>query len=371
MMGVNIFLGEARGSGGTYLFFWRGQISLLTWLRLRGPVNHPSIILIPSTVMLNNTSNDTTRDTKAGLSSRAVRLARRNMCKNTDEDRPGHASATSPASPPSASTPSPVAPSPVASPSSPPMICPELTSHSPTVPPTVVGFKSNDECIQERYKSAIQNGDVIVLEGSPVASTAVVDWSLPGETSKYLGAYKDGKWHGEGTYTYDDGEKYVGAWKDGKMHGQGTWTYPDGQKYVGAWKDDKRHGEGTYIWPDGRKYVVAWKDGKMHGQGTYIWANGEKYVGAWKDDQMHGEGTYTWPNGDKYDGADIGAKYDPITKEEVYEWNGVWYLVDGSGPAGQRWRGQGHGSDWRPKSEEEEEYEVWYKTYTANVLTRL
>ena len=374
--------------------------------------------------MLNNTSNDTTRDNTAGLSARAVRLARRNMCKNTDEDRSGHASATSSASPPSATTPSPPSastPSPVAS-SSPPMIRPELTSHSPTVPPTVVGFKSNDECIQERYNSAIKNGDVIVLEGSPVASTVstvVVDWSLPGETSKYVGAWKDDRQHGEGTYTWADGRKYVGAWKDDQMHGQGTYTWPSGSKYVGAYKYGKRHGQGTYTWADGNKYVGAFKDDKRHGQGTYTWPSGRKYVGAYKDGKKHGQGTYTWADGRKYVGAfrdgkehgqgtviyadgrkyvgvwkddkmqgnngetinelkkkssithsDIGSKYNPITKEEIYEWNGIWYLVDGSGPAGQRWRGQGHGSDWRPNSEEEEEYEVWYEAYTANVLTR-
>ena len=290
------------------------------------------------------------------------------------------------------------------------MIRPELTSHSPIVPPTVVGFKSGDECIQERYNSAIKNGDVIVLEGSPVASTVstvVVDWSLPGETSKILGAYKDGKWHGEGTYTYDDGEKYD------RQHGQGTYTWADGRKYVGAWKDDQMHGQGTYTWPSGSKYVGAFKDNKKNGEGTYTWANGCTYVGAYKDGKKHGQGTETLPvvasmlehtrmvkstgkehtlgpmvasmleHGrmvksmgkehsllpmvDKYVGvwkddkmqgnngetinelkkkssithSDIGSKYDPITKEEVYEWNGVWYLVDGSGPAGQRWKRTG------------------------------
>ena len=28
--------------------------------------------------------------------------------------------------------------------------------------------------------------------------------------------------NGQGTMTTDDGTKYVGEWKDGKMHGQGT-----------------------------------------------------------------------------------------------------------------------------------------------------
>ncbi len=42
------------------------------------------------------------------------------------------------------------------------------------------------------------------------------------------------KEHGQGTWTYTEGEKYVGEWKDGKYNGQGTFTYPNGTKYVGA-----------------------------------------------------------------------------------------------------------------------------------------
>ena len=34
---------------------------------------------------------------------------------------------------------------------------------------------------------------------------------------KYVGEYKDGKQHGQGTKTYSDGEKYVGEWKEGRF----------------------------------------------------------------------------------------------------------------------------------------------------------
>jgi hypothetical protein len=48
--------------------------------------------------------------------------------------------------------------------------------------------------------------------------------------------------HGQGTYTWANGDKYVGAWKDDNMHGQGTKTFNatginSGMKHVGAWKD--------------------------------------------------------------------------------------------------------------------------------------
>ncbi len=33
----------------------------------------------------------------------------------------------------------------------------------------------------------------------------------------YEGELKDGKYDGQGTYTWSDGRKYVGEWKDGEM----------------------------------------------------------------------------------------------------------------------------------------------------------
>ena len=62
---------------------------------------------------------------------------------------------------------------------------------------------------------------------------------------------------------------------------------------MGGWKDGKQHGQGTYTYPDGDKYVGEHKDGEMNGQGTYTWSDGGKYVGESKDNEM-------W-NGTKYD----------------------------------------------------------------------
>ena len=71
----------------------------------------------------------------------------------------------------------------------------------------------------------------------------------------------------------------MGAFRDHKFHGQGTYyhladNYFKGDKYVGAFKDDKRHGQGTYTYANGGKYVGAYKDGKRHGQGIETFANG-------------------------------------------------------------------------------------------------
>ena len=90
------------------------------------------------------------------------------------------------------------------------------------------------------------------------------------------------------------GSTFVGERKDGKMHGQGTYTSSDGWTYVGEWKDDKMHGQGTYTHASGDVYVGERKDGKMHGQGTYTYASGDTYVGDWKEDKQYGQGTYTY-----------------------------------------------------------------------------
>ena len=62
--------------------------------------------------------------------------------------------------------------------------------------------------------------------------------------------------------THTDGVKYVGEYKDGKRHGQGTYTFPDGKKYVGGWKDSKYHGQGTLTSSDGKYFVGEFKDSK-------------------------------------------------------------------------------------------------------------
>ena len=88
--------------------------------------------------------------------------------------------------------------------------------------------------------------------------------TLPGAWGgEYVGELdEDGKAHGKGTCTCEDGEKYVGEYKDDKRNGQGTSTLADGRKYVGEWKDDKKNGQGTFTLADGSiDHAGEWKDG--------------------------------------------------------------------------------------------------------------
>ena len=103
---------------------------------------------------------------------------------------------------------------------------------------------------------------------------------------EYVGEWKDGQKHGQGTFNYSGVYQYVGEWKDGKENGHGTQTWADGDQYVGEWKDGQKHGQGTLTWADGDQYVGEWKDAQMHGQGTLTFADGDQLVGGWKDGQL-------------------------------------------------------------------------------------
>ena len=137
--------------------------------------------------------------------------------------------------------------------------------------------------------------------------------------SKYVGEWKDRKWHGEGTlYNTYGGVEQEGIFENNKFlyakslsprfiaqntptkkrrlppcpeqgvwnNCVGTFTYPDGNKYVGEWKNDKKHGQGTYAEADGSKYVGEWKDGIRYGQGTQTYADGRVAEGIFENNNF-------------------------------------------------------------------------------------
>jgi hypothetical protein len=75
----------------------------------------------------------------------------------------------------------------------------------------------------------------------------------------YVGEFKDNSFHGQGTYTYADGDEYSGKWSRGKKHGRGTLTFADGSgKIVGEWKDGSPFGSATFIFPLGDEVEGYW-----------------------------------------------------------------------------------------------------------------
>jgi TonB family protein len=100
-----------------------------------------------------------------------------------------------------------------------------------------------------------------------------------------------------GTIKSSIGYEYVGEFIDGKRHGQGAYTYLNGDRYVGQFKDDKFNGQGTFSFSIGDVYEGEFKDGKINGRGTLKFASGNKYVGQFKDEKRSGIGTLYSSNG--------------------------------------------------------------------------
>ena len=74
------------------------------------------------------------------------------------------------------------------------------------------------------------------------------------------GNTKNGLPNGQGKSIYPDGSMYLGEYKDGKFHGQGTETLPNGQ-LVGEYKDGKPWNVKGYD-KEGN-IIEKWVNGKM------------------------------------------------------------------------------------------------------------
>ena len=118
-------------------------------------------------------------------------------------------------------------------------------------------------------------------------------WSLPG----CPGSYNQNTWTNcVGTKINNPGEfqdKYVGEFKDGKAHGEGTVTFVgtiirDGKislekaTYVGEFKDGKVHGNGTLIFYDASQYIGEFKENRIDGKGAHTSSDGRVLNGVWE-----------------------------------------------------------------------------------------
>ena len=129
-------------------------------------------------------------------------------------------------------------------------------------------------------------------EGTFVGDHAYGMWA----GDKWVGEFKNGNFHGQGTYYFLEdtkfkGDKYVGEYWNGVKQGQGTYYFlannqSKGAIYVGEFKNNNKHGQGTYAYADGNRYVGEFKGGKRNGQGTYTYANGRVEEGIWENNKF-------------------------------------------------------------------------------------
>jgi hypothetical protein len=45
--------------------------------------------------------------------------------------------------------------------------------------------------------------------------------------------------HGQGAYSFSNGDRYVGGFENSTRSGYGIYTYTDGEEHRGEWKNDE------------------------------------------------------------------------------------------------------------------------------------
>lgn len=127
-------------------------------------------------------------------------------------------------------------------------------------------------------------------------------------TQKYVGEFKDGRRHGQGTLYLPLGRTLQGTWRDDEIV-EGTSTFADGTRYTGTWEFGYRHGKGELTYPDGRKYIGEFHGGNRDGQGTIMYPDGRVYTGEFKAGKRTGNGTMTYPDGRKKSGLFLDGEF--------------------------------------------------------------
>ena len=136
--------------------------------------------------------------------------------------------------------------------------------------------------------------------------------------------------HSFGAVTNINGDKYVGAFRDGRFNGQGTWISAEETKYIGSFSDGFFDGNGTNTFANGTVYVGSFKKGKFNGQGTLTYAEGGKYTGTFKDGIRNGKGLLIYPEGNKYVGE---------FKNNLFDGTGFFYAKSGGAKSGDWFSG--------------------------------
>ena len=160
--------------------------------------------------------------------------------------------------------------------------------------------------------------------------------------------------NGQGTYVYDHG-RYIGEWKNGARHGNGTFTFLSGRKYEGEWQYDKEHGKGVLTFAKREGYVIAskfdgyFKELNWYGSGTLTTFLGVKYYSDnW--DHHNTIKKVTWPNGTKYELIVNSDKSEIDYNSVIYDY--VTFKVN----------------EWQKKGEFEKivDYNIRVNEYTRN-----
>ena len=130
----------------------------------------------------------------------------------------------------------------------------------------------------------------------------------------YQGFWENGRRHGEGLFTYKNGDVYSGWWKFGDKEGYGTYEFKDTQmKMIGDWeKGQLKNGRWTY--PNGVYWQGAFENNKPRGEGTWFFKNGNSLAGTFEQkDKVVEDG----------DEPEVDENGDPITTGPKFDL--IWH----------------------------------------------
>ena len=103
------------------------------------------------------------------------------------------------------------------------------------------------------------------------------------------GNFKNGKLHGKGFRTWNDGGISEGEWKNGEMvfgkHFYGLGPFA-GDIYIGEKKSSKKHGIGTYKNYYGDIYHGNWENDLPNGYGKKLLLDGTIYEGIFINGEL-------------------------------------------------------------------------------------
>ena len=172
----------------------------------------------------------------------------------------------------------------------------------------------------------------------------------------YSGGLKNGLFNGLGYLAFLDGDNYYGSFRDGRFDGEGVYSYNDntgalawqfkglfqngqtnsgklynddnslviyvrssdmdtlvGQnwRYSGSFDTRGQNGFGVFTYHDGSVYYGDFKNGLADGTGTYADTNGNMiYAGGFSSGLFEGQGFYYSPEGWTYEGSFKDGLFD-------------------------------------------------------------
>ncbi len=184
---------------------------------------------------------------------------------------------------------------------------------------------------------------------------------------KYEGEFSEGLKHGEGTYTWDNGDRYDGHFANDRPDGRGKYQFANGDTYEGevrlgvivgrgsyaskngdvfdgSFAGGKPQGVGVYRFASGDRYEGEMEQGRPQGKGRYHSRNGDRVEAPFVDGKPQGKGVYNFSNGDRYEGDIVGGaltgagtyfygsgmKYEGDMRLGQPEGKGTFWFLDGT-----------------------------------------